>query len=118
MWKGNPKICIDTLYDFFKNLDTDQNHTIPDYVLSDDELAALSNIEANFIINDVITHDEIISCIKMLKRNKSCGPDHIFNEYIIATQDVLLPVYYQLFNLILDTGIFPKQWLCGDILPI
>ena len=30
----------------------------------------------------------------------------------------MLPLYTKLFNVIFDSGIFPTQWLCGDIVPI
>ena len=78
----------------------------------------LGNLEANHFINEAITNEEIMSCIKLLKRNKSAGPDNVYNEYIVSTCHVMLPLYKQLFNIILDTGIFPTQWLCGDIVPI
>ena len=29
-----------------------------------------------------------------------------------------MPLYTKLFNIIFETGIFPTQWLCGEIIPI
>ena len=61
---------------------------------------------------------EILKCVKSLKRNKSVGEDAIANEYIISTIDVMMPLYVALFNTIFDTGVIPSCWLVGDIVPI
>ena len=53
-----------------------------------------------------------------LKRNKSSGTDDIVNEYIISTKELFMPVYENLFNLILDNGIVLTDWLKGNISPI
>ena len=42
----------------------------------------------------------------------------MLNEHIKSTINMLLPIYTQLFNIILDTGIVPESWALGDILPI
>ena len=75
-------VNLDELFDFFKDLNTDQNDDIPDHVLSDEELEMLSDIDTNGYINQPISPDEIMHCIKLLKLNKSSGIDNIVNEYI------------------------------------
>lgn len=112
------KVDIIKFFEFYKELNTNRNVNIPDYVHSKEELDILSTLEANMVINAPITTEEIIKCIKQLKRNKSAGEDCIYNEYIKASCDIMLPLYTKLFNVILDSGIFPTQWLCGDIIPI
>ena len=94
------------------------SNDIPDHVLSDEELEMLSDIDTNAYINQPISPDEIMHCIKLLKLNKSSGIDNIVNEYIKSTANVLLPLYTKLFNIIFETGFFPTQWLCGEIIPI
>lgn len=56
--------------------------------------------------------------IKSLKLNKSSGIDEIINEYIISTKHLMLPIYEKLFNIILNTGIVPSDWIKGNIIPI
>ena len=68
-------------------------------------------------INRPITVDEIRDVIKNLKK-KSGSCDQILNEHIIHTSDIVLPIYCELFNCILDTGICPEQWTQGMIIPI
>ena len=66
-----------------------------------------------------ISQDEICKCILKLKNSKAPSPsDHILNEYIKSTKDILLPFYTKLFNCVLQTGIIPLSWLEGTIIPI
>ena len=51
--------------------------------------------------------------------SKSPSPfDNIINEYIKTTRSVLTPIYNKLFNIILETGILPRSWLEGYIIPV
>ena len=50
--------------------------------------------------------------------SRKCGNNKIYNEYIKNTQDCLLNLYTGLFNKVLDTGVIPTQWACGNIIPI
>ena len=46
------------------------------------------------------------------------GKDEILNEHIKYTLQQMLPIYTNLFNIILQTGIIPEQWVQGMIKPI
>lgn len=72
----------------------------------------------NDILEAPFTPEEIVKVIKTLKNNKSVGIDGIMNEYIKATQALMVKVYTKLFNNILDTGELPSSWLTGLIVPI
>ena len=73
----------------------------------------------NEFLNMEISQDEICKCILKLKNSKAPSPsDHILNEYIKSTKDILLPFYTKLFNCVLQTGIIPLSWLEGTIIPI
>ena len=65
-----------------------------------------------------ITQEEISKCIKKLKNSKTPGIDEILNEHIKYTQQQMLPIYTNLFNDILQTGIIPVRWVQGIIKPI
>ena len=58
-----------------------------------------------------------MKCIKNLKNNKSPGIDQIINEYINNSSIRMLPMYTNLFNLIMDIGYKPKTWGEGMIIP-
>ena len=72
----------------------------------------------DYLLNAPITIQEVLNCVKILKNNKACGNDRILNEYIKSTLDQMMPIYVQLFNLILDSGEYPSIWLEGIIRPI
>ena len=69
-------------------------------------------------LNNPLTRAEIKRCIGKLKNSKSPGSDNIINEYIKCSQDLLCPLYDKLFNKILDTGVFPSEWLTGVIIAL
>ena len=97
----------------FKNLNKDNNEP-------DNTLGNSINSDINVLVDKEITNEEILTVVKNLKNNKACGLDNINNEYIKSTIDVglLLPVYVNLFNSILDSGEIPNDWLLGKIIPI
>ena len=104
---------IKTLYEYFKN------SNIPDYDVQENcDIENNHNLDNNEYLNSPITSAEIEKCINKLKNSKSSGTDNIINEYIKQTKQLLLPVYTQLFNIILDTGIIPTSWVKGIIVPI
>ena len=109
-------IPIDTLYDYFKNLNTniDNDNNNIDIDINIDNLSP----EIEDILNSPITADEIKSVVQKLKNGKSAGSDNILNEYIKYTLDDMLAIYVLLFNVILDKGIIPESWTEGIMIPI
>ena len=61
---------------------------------------------------------EITKAVKNLKINKSCGDDHIIDEYIKSTYQLFISVHEKLFNIIFDHGIIPDIWLVWYIKPL
>ena len=104
-------ISIETLYDYFKNLNTniDNDNNNIDIDINIDNLSP----EIEDILNSPITADEIKSVVQKLKNGKSAGSDNILNEYIKYTLDDMLAIYVLLFNVILDKGIIPESWTEG-----
>ena len=110
--KDNENIDIETLYDFFKTLnEQNENGYLPQdlniVLTNDDEL-----------LNSPITEGEICKCIRTLKDNTSSSNDKIINEYLKYTVDAMLPIYVSFFNIVLETGIIPDSWIEGIIRPI
>ena len=110
--KGDQNISLESLYTFFKDLNTSNEQP-------DDEIFANIDIsDDDEFLNSSITEAEIRKCIKALKNNKCPANDRILNEYLKCSSDKLIPIYISLFNVILDTGIIPDSWLEGIIRPI
>ena len=72
----------------------------------------------DFTLNSAITNEEIIQAAKILQSGKASGNDFLTNEYLKHSIMSFLPIYNKLFNIILDTGVFPSQWSIGIISPI
>jgi hypothetical protein len=104
---------LDDLYIFFQNLnkgDTDKNEIKID----------LDNIDSDSenVLNRRIEEGEVKTAIKQMKNGKTPGIDNVINEYIKTPADLMTPLYVNLFNIILDNGVFPNEWLIGVIKPI
>ena len=110
--KDNDSIDIETLYNFFKNLN-EQGHDA-----NDDVNINIDTTDDEELLNSFITEAEILKCIKQLKNNKSSANDKIINEYIKNTTDIMFPTYVAFFILVFDCGIIPDSWLEGIIRPI
>ena len=112
--KNESDISLETLYDYFKNLNVSDNET------EDDIDVNFNNItpEMEEILNSQITEDEIKNVVKKLKNGKSSSIDGVLNEYIKYTLDDVIHIYVLLFNIILDTGIVPDIWAKGIMIPI
>ena len=77
-----------------------------------------NNIDDNNILDDPITENDIISPAQKPKHKKSAYSDRIRSEMIKSSVHILLRGYYKLFNLILESGIFPDGWCVGLLTPI
>ena len=117
-------ISLNDMFEYFKSLNSN------DVPLAEQErtpeiLIETPNPEYNEAfrlskdaLNDPIHDKEINTAIKSLKLNKSSGVDDILNEYIISTKHTFVPIYRKIFNLILQNGIIPSDWVKGNIIPI
>ena len=75
-------------------------------------------ITDNSLLDKRITMEEITRTIKKLKNNKSPGKDGITNEMIKSISPSLMEVMQHMFNIVLDTGIYPYDWKVGLNIPI
>ena len=66
-------------------------------------------------LNNAISVDEIERAVRGLKKNKASGLNKKANEYIKSTSSIFRPIYHNLFNIVLDTGILPDALLIGVI---
>lgn len=72
----------------------------------------------NPLLDKRITMEEITRTIKRLKNNKSPGKDGITNEMIKSISPSLMEAMQHIFNIVLDTGIYPYDWKVGLNIPI
>ena len=87
--------------------------------------AAVEEIEPEFffenadnLFNDNFTPSEVSKLLQNLKNNKSSESDQILNEFLKYSPPNFIDMLTKLFNVILDTGIFPEQWSLAIIKPL
>ena len=73
---------------------------------------------ADNLFNDNFTPSRVSKLLRNLKNNKSSGPDQILNEFLKYSPPNFIDMLTNLFNVILDTGIFPEQWSLAIIKPL
>lgn len=104
---------VEDFYNFFKEVNSSRYEESFDF-----EESGFNGEDADDILNVAISEQEICTAIRNLKSGKSAGLDGILNEYIKCTQNILMPLYSKLFNIIFETGTLPDTWLEGRIRPI
>ena len=81
----------------------------------------LKELEKTECFNEMdfkLSEKEVAKCMKTLKNNKASGLDGICNEMLKYSQHVMLPVLTKLFNFILLSRKYPRQWCEGYIVPV
>ena len=69
-------------------------------------------------LDSPITEHEMLYLLSNAKRNKSPGIDGLLCEVFIECKDIMIPFLCNLFNVILDAGIFPENWCNDTIIPV
>ena len=116
--KTGDDIDVSAFYEHFSNLTDDINITVDD----DAEEFCTRNVENEDPIfeelNGDITSAEVEKAIQCLKRRKAGSDDWMLNEFFLCAGDILLAHLTDLFNMILNTGVFPDKWMEGIIVPL
>ena len=110
-----PGITAGTCFDYFSNLNKKTNFSGKDLI---DKLEAIDYEFFYSELDNTITTIEISDAISSLKNDKASSFDSILNEMLKYSQSYILKCLHKLFNSVLATGIFPKSWAKGTIVPI
>ena len=114
--QNNIDIPLEKLLEHFRNLSAGSAE-VDDIV--DPELQPLPPLsEINLKLDRQITEQEIIKAISTLKNGKASGNDHIKNELLKSLPHEYISILCKHFNTILDSGIIPREWGVGTIMPL
>ena len=80
--------------------------------------STISEDQDNRPFNKEFTIDEIANAIAKLKKRKAAGADQIINEFLKNCPRTLIGLLTRWFNLIIESGVVPKEWGIGIIQPI
>ena len=115
-----PVSTADMYNHFLKLSNPNDDFFTADEAISDEVKRMIENdIDCMFQeLDQAITHDEIKSAIKDLKKGKSGGSDMLINELFIYDDSFLHPYLCSLFNFVFDSGVFPDTWSEGLLVPL
>ena len=74
-------------------------------------------VEPDIPDNITIRKDGVTKLLKNLKPFKAAGPDNISPWTLTIAAEELSPALTKIFQLSLDSGIIPQDWLCANISP-
>ena len=112
------------LTSFEKHFKAINNPLDPFYSPDEDTLffnERYENNEFNLMFEELnvdFSQGEILKAVSQLKTNRSGGPDHIINEFIVHGKHIFVPTMCNLFNKIYETGHFPDSWSEGYVIPL
>ena len=69
-------------------------------------------------LDEEIFEEEVFRAIKRLKWNKAPGLDGLVPELFKAFNNELITFLTRIFNAAFCSGIFPRSWSIGSIIPI
>ncbi len=72
----------------------------------------------NFIYNFILKESDILHTIKILKVNKTPGPDQISPKILKEVKNEICEPLSVLFNKSLTTGKVPNEWKLGNATPV
>ena len=84
---------------------------VKNFINSDSKLLASE-------LQDKYTESDILKTIESLKNGKSAYSDGILNEVLKSSKSAISEVLTKLFNLIEDSGNFPKRWSGNFLVPL
>ena len=112
--KTEAKVTLETFLEHFKELSITKPEN--EHTVTNDHDAP--HTDPNPLLNKAITAEELIAVASDLKSGKANGPDGLRNEFLKQLPTELYNFLCALFNKILDTGIIPKDWAIGIIMPL
>ncbi len=100
-------------------MDPDFESLVNEYVRNHDETCIECKQGSNLDeVNKSITLTEVENAIKETVSKKAPGCDGITNEILKQCQIVIVPILCEIFNRILQTGVYPDAWGEAIIVPI
>ena len=112
--RTNTDLKIHDFHAHFSHLANVDTQTISQHTT--DSINDMSNVYPDLDVD--FTLDEVEYVLKRSKPDKTPGIDNVINEYFKEFHCIFSPMLLRLFNVILNTGYYPKMWAAGMIVPL
>ena len=114
------KINHQAWFDHFNKLLNTQFNPVDNtrQTLVKNELNHYETLNQGSNLDYTIIEKEVFAASKKLKNNKASAYDLLKNEMIKSALPLLSKPITKAFNIILNTGMFPKSWKNGIIIPV
>ena len=113
------EISIESFQNHFKNLSSQNEDQLHQELEKLTTSCDLINKRVTFEeLDSHISQTEIRRACKQLNTNKAPSMENILYEYLTESIDLTVSSFEILFNYILETGDFPKNWSKGPIIPV
>ena len=76
---------------------------------------AENQIYDDTLLNDEISLGETMASLQYLKKGKAAGPDKVFTELLLNSNDELIKAIHKIFNFSFKTGDLPEDWRTADV---
>ncbi len=119
--QSHEEVQPEIFYDYFKELHKgikNAHHNLDFKCHINSTVVNLVGKEWVDLLDKKITYDEIKKAVKQCKNKKACCFDNVSNEMIKCSFESMSDILMKLFNHILQTELFPKEWAKGYISPI
>ena len=112
----NPKLITETFNKFFSEVGGNLAKNFSDDLTEFKGYLSDSATHSMFLFNTSVP--EIIKIIKSLKNTNSTGYDDLSTKFIKLSSTLLAPVLVKLFNLSIQTGVYPDLLKVAKVIPI
>ena len=112
----NPNEIVETLNDFFVNIGSNTEKSIPRNPVIQPEMYLKNKNQFDFIISD-ISNEEVLEIIKNLE-SKSTGPQSIPVNLLKLIPDLILEPLCKIISNSFSSGIFPDALKISKVIPI
>ena len=106
--RTNEKDKAELLNDYFVSISTVDQRNVP---------LLATKTQHTFEMITVSEHDVILA-LNEISQNKACGPDLVSPLILKQHRKVLAKPLSKLFNISLNTGIYPENWKLSNVIPI
>lgn len=118
-FKGSSSSDVSVLTNFFASFFSEIYDVNSSFYPDSSYISSLNQVSGSFNVNDIaLSREQVLYHLQLLDDDSSFGPDGIPAIVLKNCADLLVDPLCVLFNLSLQSGVFPELWKKSFITPI